>query len=158
MRDARCGIGGAAVKCGTMSTYPKSPKEMTKGMMYFPRMLDKIRMHGRGELGEDYHDHLGKPRTADGACTNFLRVNYGVLTQRVLKGGTDEEILDWCYTNGRRLNEGDLVVWNSFVSKLGWNDFATPVFAEEKQKCGAADRSDINTIADLIDFEEKRKD
>jgi hypothetical protein len=25
--------------------YPKSPKEMTKGMMYFPRMLDKIRLH-----------------------------------------------------------------------------------------------------------------
>ena len=36
-----------------MSTYPKSPKEMTKGMMYFPRMLDKIRLHAKGELGED---------------------------------------------------------------------------------------------------------
>jgi len=35
-----------------MSTYPKSPKEMTGGMMYFPRMLDKIRLHGRGELPE----------------------------------------------------------------------------------------------------------
>src|SRR5438270_585276 len=78
-----------------MSAYPKSPKEMTKGMMYFPRMLDKIRMHGRGELAEDYHPNLGKPRTADGACTNFLRVNYGVLRERVLKGGTDEEILAW---------------------------------------------------------------
>jgi gluconokinase len=85
-------------------------------------------------------------------------VNYGVLTQRVLKGGTDEEILDWCYTNGRRLNEGDLVVWNAFVSKLGWNDFASPVLDEQKQKSGAAERSDINTVADLIDFEEKRKE
>jgi len=35
----------------SMSTYPKSPKEMTGGMLYFPRMLDKIRLHGRGELG-----------------------------------------------------------------------------------------------------------
>ena len=139
-----------------MSTYPKSPKETTKGMMYFPRMLDKIRMHGRGELAEDYHPNLGKPRTADGACTNFLRVNYGVLRERVLKGGTDEEILDWCYTNGRRLNEGDLVVWNSFVSKLGWNDFATPVLEEEKQKHSITDRTDISTVCDLIDFEEKR--
>src|SRR5947209_19076992 len=92
-----------------MSTDAISPKEMTKGMMYFPRMLDKIRLNGRGELAEDYQPNLGKPRTADGACTNFLRVNYGVLTQRVLKGGSDEEILDWCYTNGRRLNDGDLV-------------------------------------------------
>ena len=36
-----------------MANYPKSPKEMTKGMMYFPRMLDKIRLHLRGELDED---------------------------------------------------------------------------------------------------------
>src|SRR3954470_5688067 len=141
-----------------MSTYPKSPKEMTKGMMYFPRMLDKIRMHGRGELAEDYHGNLGRPRTADRACTNFLRVNYGVLTQRVLKGGTDEEILEWCYQNGRRLNEGDLVVWNGFVSKLGWNDFASSILDEAKQKHGVADRTDIATITEWIDFDEKRRD
>jgi gluconokinase len=140
-----------------MSAYPKSPKEMTKGMMYFPRMLDKIRLHAKGELAEDYHGNLGKPRTADGACTNFLRVNYGVLRERVLKGGTDEEILDWCFTNGRRLNEGDLLVWNGFASKLGWNDFASPVLEEAKQKYGIADRSDINTIPELIDFDEKRR-
>jgi hypothetical protein len=141
-----------------MSTYPKSPKEMTKGMMFFPRMLDKIRLHEKGELAEEYHENLGKPRTGDGACTNFLRINYGVLRQRVLKGGTDEEILDWCYTNGRRLNEGDLVVWNGFISKLGWNDFASSALEEAKQNCGATDRADINTIPDLIDFDEKRRD
>ena len=124
--------------------------------MYFPRMLDKIRLHARGELSEEYHPNLGRPKTADGTCTNFLRVNYGVLTQRVLKGGTDEEILEWCYQNGRRLNEGDLVVWNGFVSKLGWNDFASPVLDEAKQKHGISDRPDINTIAEFIDFEEKR--
>lgn len=151
MRDER-----ERLQLRTMSTYPKSPKEMTKGMMYFPRMLDKIRLHARGELGEEYHPNLGRPRTADGACTNFLRVNYGVLTQRVLKGGTDEEILDWCYTNGRRLNEGDLTVWNCFVSKLGWNDFASPVLDEGKQQHGITDRTDINTVCHLIDFEEKR--
>lgn len=139
-----------------MSTYPKSPKEMTKGMMYFPRMLDKIRLHGKGELSEEYHASLGGPKTADGMCTNFLRVNYGVLRQRVLKGGTDEEILEWCYQNGRRLNEGDMVVWNGFVSKLGWNDFASATLDEAKQKHGITDRADISTIAELIDFEEKR--
>ena len=141
-----------------MSTYPKSVKETTGGMMYFPRLLDKIRLHDRGELAEDYHANLGKPGTADGACTNFLRMNYGVLRQRVLKGGADEEILEWCYANGRRLNEGDLVVWNGFVSKLGWNDFVSPVLEELKHKCGIADRNDIVTMPEFIDFDEKRKD
>jgi hypothetical protein len=141
-----------------MKTYPKSPTEMTGGMMYFPRMLDKIRLHARGELPEDYHANLGKPRTADGACANFLRVNYNVLCQRVLKGGTDDEILEWCYQNGRRLNAGDLTVWNCFISKLGWNDFATPLLEEEKEKYGIAHRTDITTIPELIDLDEKRRD
>ncbi len=140
-----------------MSTYPKSPKEMTSGMMYFPRMLDKIRLHARGELAEDYHANLGRARAADGACCNLLRVNYVDLRERVLQGGTDEEILEWCFEKGRRLNEGDIMVWNGFNSKLGWNDFATSMLERQKQKCGIADRADIVTISDVIDFDEGRK-
>jgi hypothetical protein len=34
---------------------------MTNGMMYFPRMLDEIRLHARGELGPDYHTNLAAP-------------------------------------------------------------------------------------------------
>jgi hypothetical protein len=139
-----------------MSSYPKSPKEMTGGMTYFPRMLDKIRLHAKGELHEDYHQNLGTPQTADSACCNFLRVHYRDLRERVLQGGTEEEILEWCFEKGRRLNEGDLVVWNGFASKLGWRDFATPTLEEAKQKYGIAERADIVTIPDLIDFDEGR--
>ena len=139
-----------------MSTYPKSPKEMTNGMMYFPRMLDKIRLHARGELHEDYHANLGAARAADGACSNLLRVKYDNLRERVLQGGTDEDILEWCFEKGRRLNEGDLVVWNGFASKLGWRDFATPMLERMKKANGISDRDDIATISDLIDFDEGR--
>jgi hypothetical protein len=139
-----------------MATYPKSPKEETRGMMYFPRMLDKIRLHARGELGEEYHENLGGQRTADGACCNFLRVSYPELVARVKQGGSDEEIMEWCFEKGRRLNDGDFRVWNGFVSKLGWNDFASPMLDEAKQEHGIADRTDIRTITDLIDFDEGR--
>jgi hypothetical protein len=138
------------------TTYPKSPKDEVKGMMYFPRMLDKIRMHARGELHEDYHKNLGALNTADSACCNLLRVNYADLVERVKQGGTDEEILGWCFEKGRRLNEGDMVIWKGFVSKLGWKDFATSMVKEAKQKQGIKDRKDIRTISDLIDFEEGR--
>ena len=140
-----------------MNTYPKSPKEMTNGMMYFPRMLDKIRLHARGELHEDYHANLGAARAADGTSCNFLRVNYADLRERVLQGGTDEEILEWCFETGRRLNEGDLIVWNGFASKLGWQDFATPMLERVKKKHGISNRDDIVTIPDFIDFDEGRK-
>ena len=129
---------------------------MTNGMMYFPRMLDKIRLHARGELHEDYHANLGAARAADGACSNLLRVRYDDLRERVLQGGTDEDILEWCFEKGRRLNEGDLVVWNGFASKLGWRDFATPTLERVKKANGISDRDDIATIADWIDFDEGR--
>jgi Domain of unknown function (DUF5069) len=130
---------------------------MTSGMMYFPRMLDKIRLRARDELHQDYHENLGRVKAADGACCNYLRVHYRDLRERVLQGGTDEEILEWCFENGRRLNEGDIVVWNGFSSKLGWNDFATPVLERQKRKHGITDRADIATIPDLLDFDEGRK-
>jgi gluconokinase len=136
--------------------YPKSPKEMVGGMRYFTRLLDKIRLHARGELGADYHENLGKTNAADGVICNFLRVNYAELRDRVLAGGNDEEVLEWCYEKGRRLNEGDLVVWNGFMSKFGWNDFATPVLERRKKEMGISDRTDIKTIGEMIDFDEGR--
>ena len=141
-----------------MSTYPKSPKEMTGGMMWFSRMLDKIRLHARGELHDDYHVNLGHRKAADGACLNFLRIKYDDLRERVLAGGSDEEILTWCFEKGRRLNEGDLVVWNGFISKFGWNDYATPGLDRFKQKHGIQSRTDIVTLPDLIDLDEGRKE
>ncbi len=138
-----------------MSTYPKTPREMTSGMMYFPRMLDKIRLHARGELTEDYHANLGEG--FDKRCVGFLRVNYPELRERVLAGGTDEEILEWCFEKGRQLNDDDRLIWNHFISKFGWNDSATARLEELKQKHGVSDRKDIMTIADAIDLDEKRK-
>jgi gluconokinase len=140
----------------TMSTFPMSPKEMTGGLMYFPRMLDKIRMHSRGKLGADYHENFGAQDGGDGMLCNFLRIEHSALCQRVGEGGSDEEILEWCYANGRRLNEGDIMVWNGFISKLGWNDFAAPFLEQIKQKEQIADRSDIQTFPDLIDHDEGR--
>lgn len=54
-----------------MTTHPKSPKEMTRGMIYFPRMLDKIRLHARGELHEDYHKKPWRAGAADGPAAIF---------------------------------------------------------------------------------------
>ena len=129
---------------------------MTKGMMYFPRMLDKIRLHASGGLHDDYVKNFGAPRTLDSACCNFLRVHHRDLCERVKEGGTDEEILKWCFEKGRRLNEGDLFVWNGFASKLGWRDSSSSVLEERKKKYGIGDRTDVLTIPDLIDFDEGR--
>jgi Domain of unknown function (DUF5069) len=139
-----------------MQIYPKSPKEMTSGMMYFGRMLDKIRLRARGELHDDYEANFGHNQRMDGVCCNFLRVSHPDLCERIRQGGTDEEILEWCFDKGRRLNEGDLMIWNGFISKFGWNDFATARLERSKKALGITNRSDIATIPDLMDFDEGR--
>jgi hypothetical protein len=136
--------------------FPKSPREATKGIIYFPRMMDKIRMHLKGELHEDYRSNFGAPQTADSALCNFLRVNHRVLIERVKQGGTDDEILEWCFEKGRKPNEGDIFVWNNFISKLGWRDPVTPRLEERKRDMGITDRADIACIPDFIDFDEGR--
>ena len=77
---------------------PRSPYDMVNGFVYFPRMLDKIRLHVRGVLPEAYRNNLG--RELDGHCLTFLHVQYSDLRERVLAGGSDEEILEWCFVNG----------------------------------------------------------
>ena len=114
-------------------------------------MLDKIRLHLRNELHEDYRENFGALKAADGICCNFLRVHHRDLIERVKQGG-----LEWCFEKGRRLNDGDLLVWNGFASKLGWRDSITPRLEERKKEMGIADRDDIQCIPDLIDFDEGR--
>ena len=73
-----------------MSLFPlRSPSEKVGGLFYFGRMLDKIRLHAKGQLPSDYHANLGKG--FDEKCVRFLRVNYHELAERVKKGGTDED-------------------------------------------------------------------
>ena len=124
--------------------------------MWFPRMLDKIRLDARGELHSDYHPNLGRATAMDGRCLNFLRIKFEDLRNRAEQGGTAEEILEWCFQTGRRLNEGDLEIWNGFVSKFGWKDHATAFLEKRKTEAGIPHRTDIETFPQLIDLDEER--
>ena len=132
----------------------RSPSEKVGGFFYFGRMLDKIRMHARHELPSDYHANLGKG--FDEKCATFLRVTYDELVDRVKQGGTDEEILQWCFDVGRRPSDNDVYVWNEFMRKRGWNDEISEVLNRRKAEGGMADRSDIQTSFQFIDADEGR--
>jgi hypothetical protein len=141
-----------------MKVYPRSAYDRVGGLVYFARMLDKIRLHAAGKLTPDYHENLGKG--FDGRCTRFLKVAYPALGERVLQGGTDEDILEWCFVNGRRPDAEDILVWSSFVRKRGWHDEEEGVTTElEKYKAanGLAGRTDILTFFDFYEVDEHRK-
>jgi hypothetical protein len=132
----------------------RSPSEKVGGLFYFARMLDKVRLHAKGELPQDYHANLG--RGFDEKCVNFLRIEYDQLVEHVKHGGTDEEILQWCFENGRRPDENDVYVWNEFMRKRGWNDEVSEILARRKSEAGMSDRSDIQTSFQFIDADEGR--
>src|ERR687888_1374888 len=125
---------------------PCSDHIKTKGLIYFARMLDKIRLNARGELPPDYFTGVAEdPTMFDARCTRFLSVNYDELVERTLKGGSDEEILEWCFERGRRPSEEEIAVWNAFLRKRGWRDDASEELAESKKDAGFGERDDIQT-------------
>jgi hypothetical protein len=139
----------------TPPSVPRSAYDQVDGLLYFARLLDKIRLHARGELREDFHENLGKG--ADHWCVGFLHVDYDALKHRVLEGGSDEEILHWCFAKGRELNDVDRMIWNQFAKKLGWNDIATARLEVLKTQSGLADRCDIQTMMEYFEVDEGRK-
>jgi hypothetical protein len=153
------GAGNIEFKTYTkpMNSKPKSPYEKTRGMIWFPRMLDKIRLHSKDQLHPDFHQNMGRPMCADGFCCGYLRVPYDHLRKRALAGGTDEDILQWCFDNGRKLDEADIIIWNEFIRKLGWNDMVTPMLQSVKATSGLAHRNDILTMPEYMEVDEGRK-
>jgi gluconokinase len=133
---------------------PRSPSEKIGGLFYFSRMLDKIRLHARSELHSDYHANMGKG--FDEKCVKFLHVDYNRLVERVKEGGTDEEILNWCFTVGHQPSGDDIYVWNEFMRKRGWNDEVSEILNRRKTDAGMSDRSDIQTSFQFIDADEGR--
>jgi len=123
----------------------RSPHDLVGGIVYFGRMLDKIRLHAAGRLPDGYNVGTKVWTWFDARCTRFLAVDYGALAERVLAGDTDEEVLAWCFENGRRPSEEDIEIWNEFMTKRGWRDSSSAALAEAKRLRGFAQRDDIQT-------------
>ena len=134
----------------------RSPAERVGGLVYFGRMIDKIRLHHARKLPPDYLPGLGSG--FDERCVHFLRISYQAFVDRVLaaEGSSDEQLLEWALHEGRHPDEEEIEVWNEFMRKRGWKDEASRRLAERKAESGFADRADIETFFQYIDADEGR--
>jgi gluconokinase len=133
---------------------PISPYIKTHGMLYFARMLDKIRKYAANELREDFHKSIGI--ALDGRCCAYFRVDYAEVRERTLAGGSDEEIFTWCQEHGRSLDENDILIWNEYTRKIGWNDERSQAVENYKAESGLRHREDIHTMFDFMEADEGR--
>jgi len=133
---------------GLRSCYDKTGR-----LVYFGRMLDKIRLHAAGQLPADYHSNLGSG--FDGRCCQFLGVAYADLKARTLAGGTDDEILAWAHERGGARSDDQCMIFINFLIKRGWRDEASATLRKRITEYGLVGRP-IETFFDLNEYDEGR--
>src|SRR5690606_27194691 len=69
-----------------------SPYQKTCGLVWFARMVRKLRLWQAGELPPEYLPYVGKG--FDRRCLTFLRITLEALLERIQLGGADWEILE----------------------------------------------------------------
>jgi Domain of unknown function (DUF5069) len=126
-------------------------------LVYFGRMLDKIRLHAMGKLPPEYQINLGdaQPKFNDGRCCRFLGIEYQTLVARTLEGGTDEDILAWAHAHGTPRTDEECVMWNRFMTKAGWRDDRSARLQQLVVEYGLGGKP-IETVFDLFDYDEGR--
>lgn len=136
----------------------RSPSDLVNGLVYFGRMLDKIRLAAAGQLPEAWQVARGMSMTGsfDWRCCHFLNVDYSALEAETLKGGrSDEELLEWAFQHGHRPDEHEIEVWNGFMTKRGWRDAATRRLNERLAEIGLP-AGTVETMFEFIDLDEGR--
>lgn len=135
----------------------RSPSDQVHGLVYFGRMLDKIRLQAAGKLPEGWQSMRGTMAQGsfDWRCCQFLKIDYAALETEALKGGSDEALLAWAYANGRQPDEQEIEVWNAFMTKRGWRDAGTQRLNERLAEIGLP-AGTVQTMFEFIDLDEGR--
>jgi hypothetical protein len=134
----------------------RSPYSKVSRLVYFGRMIDKIRLYAAGQLpAADYGPNMGKG--FDGRCCSFLRVNYDELKARVLAGGQDDaQLLAWCHEKGGVRTDEECEIWNGFMIKRGWRDAGSETLAKRIKESGL-ESAPVLTMFDYLDYDEGRE-
>lgn len=137
------------------TTLPISPYETIHNLVYFPRMIDKIRVHATGRLGSDYVPNLGKG--FDARCCSFLGIDYAELSAAVGSNLSKEDAWNWAMQHGISPTEEQIEVWNGYMTRRGWRDDLVEILQRRLKEGGFENRDDIQTMFDYIDLDEGRE-
>lgn len=135
----------------------RAPSEHVGGLVYFGRMLDKMRLAAAGKLPEGWQPMRGFVQGGfDWRCCLFLGLDYAALEAETLKGDkSDEELLAWAFEHGQRPSEEEIEVWNGFMLKRGWRDAGTQRLNERLAEIGFPPGT-VLTMFEFIDMDEGR--
>ncbi len=142
-----------------MQQYPRSPKVLLGGMAHLARFIDKVRMRHAGLIPDYNYITVG----FDKYLFDLLQIVPETLENRIMQGGSDEEILSWVQSHARKLTDEDLRQWNErILNGKPKDDAARQRFqnrlAEIAGKRGVPVGSlpPASTWADIIELDEER--
>lgn len=135
----------------------RSPYAKVGRIVYFGRMLDKIRLHAAGRLPVEYQANLGdgRPNLFDARCCRFLGVSYADVAAHTRAGGADAEVLASAESSGSPRTDDECYAWNRFLMKIGWRDDRSAILRERIREYRLEGKP-IETFFDLLDYDEGR--
>lgn len=143
----------------TNQQYPRSPKLLLGGIAHLGRFIDKIRLRHAGKIQDYNYITVG----FDKYLIDFLQIDVKAFEQRVLAGGSDEELLAWVKTNGRQLSEPEITQWSQGILTGGPKDDAARQRFQGRVQDIATKRGvpvtslpPVTTWVDVIELDEER--
>jgi len=143
----------------TRQNFPRSPKALLGGMAHLGRFIDKIRLRHAGLIQDYNYITVG----FDKYLVDFLGIDSKSFEQRVLDGGTDEELLTWVKAKGRKPSDEEIAQWSRNLLASGPKDEAARQrfqgrLQEVATKLGVPVSSlpSVSTWVDVIELDEER--
>ena len=143
----------------TQQTYPRSPKALLGGIAHLGRFIDKIRLRHAGKIQEYNYITVG----FDKYLIEFLQIDPKSFEQRVLAGGTDEQLLAWVVSHGKPLTPEEIAQWSQDLLASGPKDDAARQRFQGRLQEVATKRAvavsslpPVSTWADVIELDEAR--
>ena len=133
----------------------RSPWDKLGGILHFGRRLNKIRLFHQGRLPRAWVEAKGSVPGFDGACCRLLQIDHEALERETVKGGSDDQMLEWAFTHGRNPSDEEIEIWNDYVSKRCWRDQFTPRLAIRLEEADLPLGS-VLTMFDYTDLDEGR--
>ena len=143
----------------TQQAYPRSPKALLGDIAHLGRFIDKIRLRHAGMIQDYNYITVG----FDKSLIDFLQIDPRAFEQRVLAGGTDEELLAWVRANGRKPSDQEIAQWSQGLLASGPKDDAAQQRFErrlqevaKKRAVLASSLPSVSTWTDVIELDEGR--
>ena|SRR5438045_3096942 len=132
---------------------PRSPYERLGGYVHLPRLIDKARLHRRGLLDGYNYKTVG----FDKHLLAFLEIDPDAFEKVANEEEDDEAILAWVCQNSAPHSPEEIEQWNqAMISRHPDTALKKARFLHFLTESGGADRKDIRTYFDLIEFDEGR--